>query len=413
LERGSAICWWDMQTGKTRAALHAFDQLWQRGGAQTLIVVCPAYARATWLNEMEEMGLGLPVSQLFGIKARRVVGQPLRDPRGVPAVPSVVLCSWDVVGAWLGELVGQARLSALVLDESHEHAVNPATIRYKAVSRLAAICDRTWLLTGTIYRKTAMDIYWQAKLVGGFRDLKANTYGERYCVQRFNPYIGGFGAYEYRGLKPGVEGQLVRLIPNLSRVHEEDCHDVPEIRRVATFVDVGSGYTGGDNEENLEAARSRLIPIKVHRTLEYLRDLPERPVVVYGWHREYVKGVADGIPGAACVTGETPAMERAEIQRQFQAGRIPVLVANLKAFGLSVSLVRAKHMIFGEPHWSETDHRQAEGRIHGAAQHAERLHYTYLLVKNSVDEYVWRVKLNKGKMMDRLDQGVDRIQVGA
>jgi hypothetical protein len=400
--RGSAILWWDMQTGKTRATLHAFDQLWQSGGPRKLVVIAPAYARATWVNEIEEMGLGLPVSNLYGVTKRRVVG-PLVDPFADPKLPSVVLASWDVVGSWLGPLLQQARLSTLVLDESHEHAVNPATQRYKAVSRLALASNRTWELTGTIYRKSAMDIFWQGKLVGGFRDLKATAYGERYCIKRFNPFRGKFGGYEYRGLRPGVEEKLITLVPNLSRVREADAFDVPLVRRIAQYVDVGPTYTGGDNEANLERARSALIPIKVQRTLEFLNDLPDRPVIIFGWHQEYVEQVAAHIPGAEYVTGATPTIRRAEIQRRFAAGKIPVLVANLKAFGLSVNLSRASHMVFGEPHWSETDHRQAEGRIHGSAQRAGRLNYTYLLVKNSVDDFVWRVKLDKGRAIDRLD----------
>lgn len=410
LVNGSAILWWDMQTGKTRATLHAFDQLWQQhGGPRRLVVICPAYARATWLNEMEEMGLGLPVYQLFGISKRRIIGPSMGDAE-LPGsdIPSVVIASWDIVGSWLGTLVRQAHLSALVLDESHEHAVNPATRRYKAVSRLSTVSNRTWLLTGTLYRKTAMDIYWQARLVHGFRfrNLNPTSYGVRFCVKRFNPYIGRSGAYEYRGLQPGVEENLVRLIPNLSRIREAECFDIPLVRRIATYVDVGNVYTMGDNEGELERARSRLVPLKVQRTLEFVADTPERPLIIYGWHQDYVRQVAAKIPGAAYVTGGTPPIQRAEIQRRFAAGQIPVLVANLKAFGLSVSLARASHMIFGEVHWSETDHRQAEGRIHGARQESSHLRYTYLLVKNSVDDYVWRVKLNKGKAMDRLDRAL-------
>jgi hypothetical protein len=408
LTRGSAILWWDMQTGKTRATLHAFDRLWQSGGPRRLIVIAPAYARATWVNEMEEMGLGLPVSNLYGITKRKIVGD-LVDPFADPKLPSVVLASWDVVGSWLGPLLKQAHLSALVLDESHEHATNPATKRYKAVSRLALASNRTWELTGTIYRKSALDIFWQGKLVGGFRGLKAIEYGEKYCLKRFNPFRGKSGGYEYRGLRPGIEERLVELLPNLSRVRESEAFDVPLVRRIAQYVDLGPGYTGGDNEANLERARSALIPIKIQRTLEFLNDLSDRPVVVFGWHQEFVEKLAASIPGAEFVTGNTPAIRRADIQRRFAAGRIPVLVANLRAFGLSVSLARAHHIVFGEIHWSETDHRQAEGRIHGPSQVHDRLHFTYLLVKNSVDEFVWRVKLDKGKAIDRLDAAVGPV----
>jgi len=391
-----------MQTGKTRAVLHAFDQLWQaRSDIRHLIVFCPAYARGNWYAEIQDkMGLGLPVLTAYGITKHRMEPAGLSETIGFTTLPWVTIVGWDVADAWVYKLMKSAQGQVVVLDESHEHAVNPATKRYQAVQRVVRLADRTWALTGTIYKKTAMDIYWQGRLVKGFRDLTPEQFGSKYCLVGYSKYKE---MWEYRGLRRGVESKLVELMPNLSRVHEEDCYDIPAVRRIDRWVDIGSEYTGGNNEANMEKARSALVALKVKRTLEFLDDLPERPVVIYGWHRSFVEEVAKRIPGSAFVTGDTPTLQRTDIQRQFSAGRIPVLVANLKAFGLSVSLARASHIIFGEIHWSETDHRQAEGRIKGPAQTAKRIDYTYLMVKNSVEEFVWRVRLNNGRAMDRLD----------
>jgi hypothetical protein len=407
--RGSALLWWDMQTGKTRAVLNAFDRLWQtHPSIRHLIAFCPAYARATWQTEIEKMGLGLPVMTAYGITRQRIEPAELSESIGFTSLPRVTICSWDVADAWAPRLLRPASGQVLILDESHEHAVNPVTKRYRAVRKLTEIADRTWALTGTIYKKTAMDVYWQGRLIRAFRGVTPLQFGEKYCIRKFNPYHGYHGAYEFSGLKKGVEEDLVNLIPNLSRVHEEDCFDIPAVRRIDRWVDVGPAYKGGDNETNMERARSGLVGLKVKRTLEFLADLPQRPVVVYGWHREFVETLAAQIPGSAFVTGDTGFVQRAQIQRDFALGRIPVLVANLKAFGLSVSLAKASHMIFGEIHWSETDHRQAEGRIKGVAQTARHIDYTYLMVKNSVEDYVWRTKLNKGKAMDRLDLAISK-----
>jgi superfamily II DNA or RNA helicase len=403
LSRGPALLWWDMQTGKTRAVLHAFDQLWQRrSDIRHLIVFCPAYARGNWYAEIaDKMHLDLPILTAYGITKQRMDPAGLSETIGFTTMPRVTIVGWDVADAWVYKLMKAAQGQVVVLDESHEHATNPGTKRYKAVNRVARLADRTWALTGTIYKKTAMDIYWQGRLTGGFRDLTPEQFGTRYCLVGYSKFKK---MWEYRGLRRGVEEKLVDLMPNLSRVHEEDCYDIPTVRRIDRWVDVGSGYTGGNNEANMEKARSALVGLKVQRTLEFLNDLPQRPVVVFGWHRDFVSRLAAKIPGSACVTGDTSTSERADIQRRFASGNIPVIVANLKAFGLSVSLARAAHVIFGEIHWSETDHRQAEGRIKGPAQQAKRIDYTYLMVKNSVEEFVWRVRLNNGRAMDRLDK---------
>jgi hypothetical protein len=391
-----------MQTGKTRAVLHAFDRLWQeRRNIYHLVVVCPAYARANWLAEIEDkMQLGLPVLTAYGISQRRMEPAALSETIGSSTIPRITILGWDTAAAWARRLMGSMVNQVLVLDESHEHAVNPTTKRYHAIQRLAQLSDRVWALSGTIYKKTALNIYWQGRLTRNFTDLTPDQFGVRYCLVGYNRH---HKMWEYRGLRRGVEAKLTTLMPNLSRVREEDCFDIPTYRRIDRWVDVGRGYTGGNNEANMERARTALVPLKIQRTLEFINDLPERPLVVYGWHTDFVEGLAAKIPGSAYVTGQTNDRDRERIKRDFQNGAIPVLVANLKAFSLSVSLTRSRHVIFGEIHWSETDHRQAEGRVHGPTQTAKHVDYTYLMVKNSVDDFVWRVRLNNGRAMDRLD----------
>jgi hypothetical protein len=391
-----------MQIGKTRAVLHAFDRLWQtRPEIRNLIVFCPAYARGNWYAEIaDKMGLDLPVLTAYGISKQRMEPASLSQTIGFTTMPRVIICGWDVADAWVYKLMKPALNQVVVLDESHEHAVNPATKRYQAVQRIVRLADRTWALTGTVYKKTAMDIYWQGRLVGDFTDLSPEQFGQRYCLVGYDKYEK---IWKYKGLRRGGLEKLMASMPNLSRVREEECFDVPVVRRIDRWVDVGPGYSGGNNEANMERARSALVNLKIRRTLEFVNDLPERPLVVYGWHTEFCNGLSSRIPGSRVVTGDTSDAERERIKRDFQQGEIPVLVANLKAFSLSVSLTAARHVIFGEIHWSETDHRQAEGRIKGATQKASRIDYTYLMVKNSVDEFVWRNRLGKGKSMDRLD----------
>jgi Helicase conserved C-terminal domain len=392
-----------MQTGKTRAVLHAFDRLWQaRSDIRHLIVFCPAYARGNWYAEIaDKMGLDLPILTAYGITKQHLEPAGLSETIGFTTMPRITIVGWDVADAWVYKLMKAAQGQVVVLDESHEHAVNPTTKRYQAVNRITRLADRTWALSGTIYKKTAMDIYWQGRLVKAFRDLTPEQFGSRYCLVGYSKFKE---MWEYRGLRRGVESKLVDLMPNLSRVHEEDCYDVPAVRRIDRWVDVGSGYDGGNNEANMEKARSALVNLKIRRTLEFINDLPERPLVVYGWHTEFCNGLSSRILGSRVVTGNTSNHDRERIKHDFQEGKIPVLVANLKAFSLSVSLTAARHIIFGEIHWSETDHRQAEGRIKGPSQKASRIDYTYLMVKNSVEEFVWRVRLNNGRAMDRLDK---------
>lgn len=430
LNSGSAMLMWEMRTGKTRAVLHAFNEGLDRGGPSQLLVVTTRDGKVIFEDEAEQMGLDIPVFRLYGKERPRV--EPLPDLESYPAyVPRIVTVNWEILVAWLPTLMRSQRSFILVTDEGHEHLCNPASPRFKAARDLSLKAERTWELTGTPFIKNAMDFYWQWRLLGGranpFQYWPPERFGQRYARARYNPFRGRplkqdgqeqryrtgrlkrAGGYDFQGLIEGAEDELLQRMSSLSKVLESECWDIPAIRRLPRWLDEGDRFADWETSA-LETATQALIPVKLERALEYLRtELLERPVVCFGWSVNLTQALARAL-NAPLISGQTGDRERAQIRRDFQAGRVPILVGNIRSLGKSVDLSSAGHFLHVQPWWDAALQRQVEARCLGPKQTRNRIVHHYLLVKRSVDEYVWDVRLEKGEAIDRLDQAGRRIQ---
>ncbi|MDK7160711.1 C-terminal helicase domain-containing protein, partial [Pauljensenia sp. UMB3104] len=66
--------------------------------------------------------------------------------------------------------------------------------------------------------------------------------------------------------------------------------------------------------------------------------------------------------------GATSKAERDETVRAFQAGKVDVLIAQITAAGVGLTLTRAQDALFVETEWTPALVTQAEDRIHRITQ---------------------------------------------
>lgn len=407
LRGGSFTLNWDMRLGKTRACLHAFDKLWQAGGPRIAIIVCPSIAKGVWLEENAEMGLQLPTVKLDGISRRRATGER------IAGLPLLIIVNWEIVNAHLTELMELAPGAVLILDESHDHCCNPRNDRYRAVRDLSLVCDRTWILTGTLYRTTAMDFHWQLRLMGPraypFYFTKGDDFGERFCHRRVTSFKIASGPRKgevrtevhWKGILDGREAELVNM-PSIDRRLEE-LEETPD--ELTWWLDENDEfeYTGGNEEGAMSRARSELSDLKAKRTVEFVRrnHLTDEPLVIFGWHKRFIRHVAAEL-GAGVIDGDTSSDHKTELVKWFRSTKQGVLVANIRSAGVAVDFANARNAVFGEIDWVKATMAQAEARIRGPKQ-TRKVSYFYVLCRNSVDDYVWRTCLGRGRDMKRID----------
>lgn len=103
---------------------------------------------------------------------------------------------------------------------------------------------------------------------------------------------------------------------------------------------------------------------KVDFTIEYVKELllNTDKVLVYSDHVDAAHALAKGL-GVKAITGSMSMKERQSIADEFQNGSLSVLVATIGSFSTGVTLTNCSNMVFNDLPWTPSSVEQAEGRI--------------------------------------------------
>jgi hypothetical protein len=131
---------------------------------------------------------------------------------------------------------------------------------------------------------------------------------------------------------------------------------------------------------------------KVPMALKWIRDATRarEPVVVFTRHQDPLHAIAAGLKRMkvtyAVVDGSTPPKKRAEAVRNFQAGRLQVFLAS-QAAQESITLTKARHVLFVDLWLTGADEDQGADRIHRLGQTRDCFVWQLVAV-GTVDERV-------------------------
>ena len=101
------------------------------------------------------------------------------------------------------------------------------------------------------------------------------------------------------------------------------------------------------------------------------------------------------------LTGETPAAQRGEIVRRFQAQEVPLLLASLKAGGVGLNLTAADTVIHIDPWWNPAVQAQASARAHRIGQ-TQPVFVHQLVAEGSIEERMLALQASKRALADGL-----------
>lgn len=112
---------------------------------------------------------------------------------------------------------------------------------------------------------------------------------------------------------------------------------------------------------------------KTSHTIKYIKELfdqGEKPLLIFSDHVDPVFMIYDGLPkyNLRTVTGQTPMAKRDEYRVEFQEGKIDGIIATIGSLSVGVTLTRARNVIFNDLCWVPADIAQAEKRIHRIGQ---------------------------------------------
>jgi SWI/SNF-related matrix-associated actin-dependent regulator 1 of chromatin subfamily A len=273
----------------------------------------------------------------------------------------------------------------------------------------AADPEYVYLLTGTPMSNRPRDLFALLKAVRHPLAKSFYTYAKRYCAAVDNGYgldtTGASNLEELAGLVSGVmlrrtKDEALDLPPKVRAWQPVDLPRGAQAsvgRLEARALDylaanpARSGLTWVTFLGMLNRGRHELAVAKAALTVEAARERVEagEKVVVFSSYTKVIDAVRAAFGAAAvAITGEDTAAARQRSADALQTDpAVRVLVGNLHAAGVGLTLTAATHVLFNDLDWVPGNHWQAEDRIYRIGQ-TRPAFVTYLYVPETLDDFV-------------------------
>jgi superfamily II DNA or RNA helicase len=398
----------DMGLGKT---VQTIAILLDRAKLGPAIVLAPTSVALNWVDELKRFAPTLrPI--VYGEKADRAATLRALTKKDILIV-SYGLLARDA------EQLAQHAFATLVADEA-QALKNPRTERAKAARMLRA--EFKLALSGTPLENHLGELWSLFALV--FPGLLGS----------WEQFRARFGVPIERDRDERARGALARLIQPflLRRTKAEVAPELPprteilvpialsapeaelyEDARLATVAQLDKSQKRGDDADKRRfevlAALTRLRLLASHPKLydpssaigsskmqrlieliEELRSEDHRALVFsqFTSHLALVRGELDraNVP-YLYLDGATPAPERAQLVRRFQAGEGELFLISLKAGGTGINLTGADYVIHLDPWWNPAVEDQATDRAHRIGQDKPVTVYR-LVARGTVEEKI-------------------------
>lgn len=434
--------------GKTVQALATVHA----AGAYPALIVCPASLKLNWKREAERWLPGKRVEVLDGKSA----GYEGAD---------VVVVNYDVLGKHADALRALG-LAAIVLDES-QYAKNQKAKRTKLCRDLAQGVPVRLLLSGTPLLSRPQELISQLDVLGRLDDLGGFWhFARRYCdMER-----GRFGLDLSGAANLSELNEKLRSLCYVRRLKSEVLKELPAKQRATLPVAISNrreyrkaeadvaryvGEAAANDERRIAEAVERwtqehgrepsqgemrsirsevrtsaeaqaeraeqLVRInalkqlaaqgKMDAVTEWVQNFVDsgEKLVLFAHHREIVRALAERF-GAPSITGDTPTEARQAAVDAFQTDRnTRLIVLNLQAGGVGLTLTAASNVAFCELGWTPAAHDQAEDRCHRIGQTDSVTAY-YLLAEETIDEDIQELIERKRRVVSEATEGGEMAQ---
>lgn len=327
----------------------------------------------------------------------------------------------------------------VIADEAH-YLKNPKSQRNQAFRALSDAAQRVWLLTGTPLPSTppelwavldAADIANEAfgsfdefSVLFGAREELIETWDrvkkekkkikflswptdrapdlEEKLSEEASASLAGLMLRRTKKGKLDLPDKMYRTVPV---VLPKRVDALMEKARAQVLAELGVDLAADEELDQkvpfqmIASTRAAVAEAKIPALLELL-DLHEEAgekVLVFSAHLEPLRKVAER-KGWASITGETPAAERREAERAFQAGELHGLACSIRAAGTALTLHRATVEVFADLDWVPANNAQAEDRAHRiGTDHVVVVEH--LVSDHAIDRHVTDVLTRKTRLI--------------
>ena len=384
--------------GKTIQALEAV----KKTNAKVLVIVCPAIMQGTWLHHVTNL---IPKEITTYIHSYEWYVK-LTNFRGL-----------------LKEIVNKE--VAVIVDESH-YIKTPTSKRTKTVQHLLSLENIVFkvLLTGTPITRDVDDLFTQLKVFYPNFCRSIFEYRRRYmnCI---HSYFGD----TFKGFKnDSAKAEIINYLKHCSlrRTKKSAGLELPSITRTPVFVDINKKVAeqsleildyatkvinGVDDyaeyKTNLAEEASHIASIrkalgvaKVPQVLQYIEHLLQsgtQKLIVFGVHIDVVNLIYEALKEkykeikTHRIIGATTNPQREKIINEFQNENTPqIIVANMIACGVGVTLTKAHTVVFAELDFTPSNIMQAEARVHRITQE-HIVNSIFMIANESLDAKILNI----------------------
>ena len=395
--------------GKTVQALKACEKV----DPQVLVIVCPAIMRGTWLHHVANL---------------------------MPVNIQVVINSYE----WYVKLdnyktllkIIKGKKVAVIVDESH-YIKTPTSKRTKTVQHLLSLENIVFkvLLTGTPVTRDVDDLYTQLKVF--YPDFCRSIFEYRKKYMRcIHSYFGDV----YKGFKNDYSRQeIIRYLKSCSlrRTKKRAGLNLPSIVRQPVYIDINKtiakksleildyatkvingvdDYTLyktdlAEEASHIASIRKALGVAKVPQVLQYVEHLLQSGItklVLFGVHVDVVNLIYEALKEkykeikTHRIIGATTSTQREKIIKEFQELETPqILVANMIACGVGVTLTKSHTVVFAELDFTPSNIMQAEARVHRITQE-HIVNSIFMIANESLDAKILDLIKDKLKVIKEI-----------
>lgn len=327
--------------------------------------------------------------------------------------------------ACLEQLTSSGEIGMAIVDEVHK-CKNSTSSQGEALHKVKSYYKMA--LTGTPLMNNPIDIYNIMKWLG-YDSHSLTAFKQHYCLlDGFKNIVGYKNLSE---LRERVQAFMLR------RLKDEVLDLPPKIRKVE-YIEMNTAQTKIYKEavtklkKDIDKVRLSKNPLaefirlrqatgypeilttkkvkssKFERAFEIIDEIVENggKVLVFSNWTKVIEPFYEQVPHlATSITGELDDDQKQENKKFFMENpSCKVLCGTIGAMGTGFTLTAAQTIIFLDEPWTGAEKDQAEDRAHRIGTKGTVTVYT-LLCKNTIDEQVHRIVLNKGEMAKMLIDG--------
>jgi SNF2 family DNA or RNA helicase len=425
-----AFCLSEMGTGKTRAALHAFNFLKQVNEARRAIVVAPLSTLTTvWDREIFRYFPDLSTAVLHGTRAQRL--------RALERDHDIYIINHDGIETILPALLARTEIDVTIIDELAGFR-NTKTDRWKALNALLQGKKFAWGLTGSPTPNEPTDAWGQCRLLAPNNVPKYFKHFKQQTMRQVSQFrwipLPDAKRIVYDAMQPSV------------RYRRDDCIELPPVsfqnrdvklsadqqRIYSTLmkklrVDFAKGAVTAVNEGVLYSKLlqitsgwvytidKRVVAVDNKPRIDALTDAldeAEGKVIVFAEFIPATQHLHDILQqkgyDTALVNGSVSKRDRDAIFNDFQHGISPrVLVAHPKCMAHGLTLTAADTIVWFGPTTSLDIYEQACARITRPGQTRKQLiiHLTGTPVEAKLYRRLQQKASTQGALLELFERG--------